>query len=97
MMDPIEIFKFVQSQLSEGPDRLHALAALGDAPPEDFQPLMRLPVQNPIPAFKVGNDDLGNLLANQNHGVPAPVLGQDPAEAPSIGHLLVGDIDGSSR
>lgn len=93
MMTPMEIFKFVQDQLSEGPDRLHALAALSDAPGEDFQPTMQLPVQNPLPAFRLGDNGPGSLLANQSYGVPAPVLGREAEGTPDIGQLLVGEIN----
>ena len=95
-MNPLEILKFVQGQVNGGSEQLHALAALADAPGEDFQPTMRLPVQNPIPAFRLGDSGLGSLLANLDYGVPAPVLGQEIVRTPDIGQLLVGEHDAAS-
>lgn len=95
-MNPLEIIKFVQSQLGEGSEQLNALAALADAPGEDFQPTMKLPVHNHIPAFRLGDDGLGSVLANFNYGIPAPVLGQEVSMTPNIGQLLVGEFNGTS-
>ena len=92
-MNPFELFQFVKSRFDNEHDQLHALAALQDAPPEDFSPTIKLPVQNPIPAFRLGDGGLGSLLANQDYGVPAPVFGQESSgETLDIGELLVGDM-----
>ena len=91
----MEILKFVESQFTSNSDQLMAMSALGDAPAEDYQPLISLPVQNEIPAFKLGNGSLGSILANQEFGVPAPMINSQDATVPSIGQLLVGDNDGT--
>ncbi len=91
-MNPIELIQFVQSQLTSESDQLRALAALADAPGEDFQAKIRLPVQNPLPAFKLGNDSLGSVLADHEYGVPAPVIGQSDTSTKSIGQMLVGEM-----
>lgn len=96
IMNVMELIKFVQSHLPEGPAQVRALAALSDAPSEDFVPTIRLPVQNSVPAFKLGNEGLGSLLANLNYGVAAPVIGQEVAKTPDLGQLLVGERNGSS-
>jgi len=92
-MNPMELFKFVQSQFRSESDQVNALAALQDAPPEDYQPLISLPMQNKIPAFKLGNGSLGSILANQDFGIAAPMI-DEAAPAPSIGQLLVGEDNG---
>jgi len=91
-MNPMELLKFVQSQFSSESDQVNALAALADAPPEDYQPLISLPMQNKIPAFKLGNGSLGSILANQDFGIAAPMIGEKSG-VPSIGQLLVGEDD----
>jgi len=97
-MNPLELFKLVQNQYDNEQDQIHALAALADAPPEDYQATISLPVQNPIPAYRLGDGGLGSLLANTNYGVPAPVLGQEKSgETLSIGELLVGEINANAN
>lgn len=95
MMNPIELMKFVGAQGLTEQEQIHALAALADAPPDDYVPKISLPsgLMGPkeIPAFKLGNGGLGSMLANQDHGVPAPVFGQANTAILSIGQLLVGE------
>jgi hypothetical protein len=93
-MNPMDLVKFVQAHIP-APDQVHALAALSDAPPEDYIPKIRLPTQNTLPAFKIGDDSPGSILAGQNYGVPAPVFGEKGSEPPTIGQLLVGEVDGN--
>lgn len=91
-MNPIDLIKFITETIASEPDRLNALAALSDAPPEDYVPKIQLPVQNDIPAFKIGNGSFGSMLLNQDYGIPAPVIGQEDTIVPSIGQLLIGDM-----
>ena len=94
-MNPLELVRFVESVLPEH-ERANALALLADAPGEDFLAKIPLPVQNELPAFRVGTNTLGSNLANLNYGVAAPVFGEEPATLDkSIGELLTGEIDGT--
>lgn len=90
-MMPLELLKFVQGQTGNEAEQLQALAALADAPGEDFSPRMSLPVQNDIPSFRIGDGSLGSLLAGTNYGIPAPVIGQEDSGEPSLGQLLIGE------
>lgn len=93
-MNPLELIAFVESNIPEA-EQLNALALLADAPEEDFKALMRLPVTNDLPAFHIGPEGLGSSLVGANYGVAAPLPGQEPVAAePSIGELLVGEING---
>lgn len=91
-MNPFDLIKFVEENVDSS-EQLHALAALADAPGEDLVAKVRLPVQNEIPAFSLGNGKIGSMLAGTNYGVPAPVLGQAASKSPSLGELLIGDIN----
>ncbi len=91
-MNPVELIKFVREHFEPGSEQLQALAALSDAPPEDYKPVMQLPVQNELPAFKIGDGSPGSLLLNQGFGVPAPVFGQEGGGTPTIGQLLIGEM-----
>jgi hypothetical protein len=90
-MDPLELLKFVQGSARTEAEQLNALAAMADAPGEDFVGRIKLPVQNKLPAFKLGKGDLGSILAGQDHGVAAPVIGQETSGEPTIGQLLIGE------
>ncbi len=91
-MNPIDIIKFIQSHFENSSEQLNALAAFADAPPEDYQPKIQLPVQNEIPAFKIGDGSFGSMLLDQNYGIPAPMFDQEDTGIPSIGQLLIGDM-----
>lgn len=91
-MSPLELMKFVQVHVP-ATDQLHALAAMADAPAEDYVPLSPLPAQNVLPSFKLGDGGLGSILSGQNYGVPAPIFGEKDSSPPSIGQLLVGEIN----
>lgn len=93
-MGPLELMKFVESTVEGADEQLAALALLADAPGDDFTAPVRLPVQNELPAFKIGDGSLGSHLAELDYGVPAPVLGQPIEESQSIGDLLIGEING---
>ena len=95
-MGPLELLKLVQGTARTEAEKLQALAGLADAPPEDFEPKMKLPVQNDIPAFKLGTGDLGSILAGLDYGVAAPVIGQDTSGDASIGQLLIGEENASA-
>ena len=90
-MNPLELIKFVEQFFESERDQLHALAALSDAPPEDYVAKVRLPVQNTIPSFKIGDGGLGSILMGQNHGVPGPMLDSAEQKPLSIGQMLIGD------
>jgi len=90
-MNPVELIKFVEQYFESERDQLHALAALSDAPPEDYTAHVRLPVQNPLPAFRIGDGNLGSILKGQNHGVPGPIIDKIGSEPLSIGQLLIGE------
>ena len=92
-MNPLELLKLVQGTARTEAEKLQALAGLADAPSEDFEQKMRLPVQNDIPAFKLGTGDIGSILAGLDYGVPAPVIGQESGGDISIGQLLIGEED----
>lgn len=87
----MEIIKFVQSQTPNENEQAKMLAALVDAPGEDFEPKMPLPVQNEIPAYKLGDDSIGSILANQNKGIPAPIPNMPEQNERTIGQLLTGE------
>lgn len=95
MVNPLEILKFVESAITGEAQQLNALALLAEAPSEDFAASIRLPVQNELPAYQLGNNGLGSTLANTDYGIAAPVPGQAPGIADqSIGELLTGDLNG---
>ncbi len=90
--NPLELLKFVQGKTRNESEALNMLAALADAPGEDFEAPIKLPTQNEIPLFKVGTDDTGSILAGYDHGEPAPVIGSEESAKLTIGDLLVGDM-----
>jgi len=90
MMGPLELIRFIEANV-DGPEQLHALAALSDAPVEGFQSKIKLPVQNELPAFSLGDGGVGSSLRGLDYGVPAPVPGQESPAPLSVGELLVGD------
>jgi hypothetical protein len=94
MLSPLDLVKFVKSYSTNPQEQLQHLAALADAPGEDFESKIKLPMQRDIPAFNLGDGSLGSVLADQEYAVPAPVPGQENAQVPSVGELLVGEIDG---
>lgn len=91
-MNPLELLKFVQGQTRNESEQLQMLATLAEPPAEDYQPKVRLPVQNEIPAYKVGDGSMGAVLANLEHGVAGPVIGQQDNAGDSIGNLIVGEL-----
>ncbi len=93
-MNILELINFVESNVKTPQDQLNALAALQDAPDDEFQAKIRLPVQNEIPAFRVGDAGVGSVLKEQNYGVPAPVPGKVTPSELSIGELLIGEKNG---
>lgn len=93
MLSPLDLVKFVQGHTTNPQEQLHHLAALADAPGKDYAPKIRLPVQREVPAFNVGDGSLGSILADQEYAMPAPVIGESGKGPPSIGELLVGDIN----
>ena len=96
-MNPLELVKLLQTSGLSEREQQEALAAMGEAPGEDYQPEMQLPHMNSIPAFRLGDGSMGSLLAGQDYGVAAPVLGQEQSFTPNetVGQLLVGDSHGS--
>ena len=91
-MNPLDLIKFVEAQTQNEQEQLEMLAALADAPSEDFASKMRLPVQNKIPSFHLGRGDVGSSLTGKDYGVPAPVIDAPPVEAgEDIGQLLIGE------
>ena len=94
-MNPLELLKFIEGSVEGDANQLNALALMADAPADDFTSSMKLPVQNQIPAFQLGDKGLGSMLANLNYGSAAPVPGQAPEPASqSIGDMLTGEING---
>lgn len=96
-MSPLEMLKFVQGSGRSEAEQLKMLAAMGDAPEEEDQIPLKLPVQNDIPAFKIGDGSVGSQLLGQDYGVPAPVFGEHDQSQPSIGQMLVGDYDANGN
>ena len=94
-MNPLELMQFVEANVPAS-EQLNALALLADAPGEDFQASIHLPVQNALPALRLGGPDVGSLLANMNHGVAGPVIGQASTTEPTLGELLIGETDGTA-
>ena len=90
-MDPLDLLKLVNSTQRSEADKLQALAAMADAPGEDFMRGVKLPTQNAIPAFKLGNGGLGSMIAGTDYGIAAPVIGQKSNYNQSIGQLLIGE------
>lgn len=89
---PFELWRMLEKEKNvPRAKRLEALAAMADAPPEDFSVSLSLPVRNPLPAYKLGDGSLGSQLDGQNYGIAAPVIGQNTSSGKSIGELLVGD------
>lgn len=91
-MNPLELIKFIESAVKGETQQLNALALMADAPSEEYIAAMRLPVQNELPAFALGDAGVGSDLANLDYGVAAPVPGQE-ATTQSIGELLIGEVD----
>lgn len=92
-MDTLALIKFVQQHTDDIDQQAKILAAYGP-PPEEFEPKQKLPVQNDIPSFSLKQNSVGGDLAGLDYGVPAPMFGEKGNEAPSLGQLLVGDING---
>lgn len=93
-MNPLELIRFVEANV-EGPQQLNVLARMADAPDDTFAPVMQLPVQNEIPAFRLGDKGLGSSLVNIDYGTAAPVPGQIQEVPKSLGELLIGEVDGN--
>ena len=95
-MNFMELLKFAQSQTKDEGRQVEIMASLlGEAPAEDFTPPpAKLPTQNELPAFSVKQDGIGGDLAGLDFGVAAPLFGQKADREPSIGELLVGEING---
>ena len=91
---PFELWRLLEQEGLKGGEQLNALAAMADAPPEDFQVSLRLPVQNKLPGFKIGDGSLGSKIAGLEYGVVGPVLEQDTSGELSIGALLIGEDNG---
>ncbi len=91
-MNPLELLKFVQGSQRNETEQLKMLAALSDAPPEDYEATVRLPQQNELPAFQLGDGGVGSQLMGLDYGVPAPVPDSPQADNASIGQLLVGEL-----
>ena len=92
MLSPLELVKLVQAHNVPESEQAEVLAALADAPPEDFAANMPLPTPNKLPAFKLGGKDLGSILAGKDYGMAAPLPGEKMQEEPTIGQLLVGEM-----
>lgn len=90
-MNVLELIKLVQERAHTQEEQARLLASLADAPGEDFQPKVKLPVQNELPAFRLGDGSVGSLAAGLDYGVPAPVPGSEESREPSIGELLIGE------
>lgn len=90
----MELIKLVQGTARSEAEQIEALAAMADAPGDDFAPTMRLPTVNDLPAFKVGNGGIGSKIAGLDHGIAGPVPGQERTTPPTLGELLIGDTDG---
>lgn len=92
MKNILELVKLVQGTARNESEQLNILASMGKPPEENFEPKMRLPVQNDIPAFSLKSSDFGSAIADLEHGRPAPVFGQGEKAEPSLGQLLTGDL-----
>lgn len=91
MMTALELLKMVQESGLSQREQLEALAALSDAPPQDYAPLMKLPIQNQLPSYRLGSDGIGDVLSGWNYGVAAPVIGQETVADSSLGQILLGE------
>lgn len=91
-MNPLELLKFVEDYV-EPSQQLNVLALLGEPPAEDYQPLMRVPTQNELPAVNLGNGDIGSRIADVDYAIAAPVFGEEQdASSKSIGELITGEV-----
>ena len=93
-MDTLALIKFVSQHTQDIDEQARILATYGPPPEEGFQPKQRLPVQNDIPSLSLKQNNVGGDLAGLDYGVPAPVPGSHKDEAPTLGQLLTGDING---
>lgn len=93
-MDTLALIKFVQQHTGDINEQAKILAAYGPPPEEGFAPKQKLPVQNDIPSLSLKQETVGGDLAGLDYGVPAPMFGEKGNEPPSLGQLLVGEING---
>ena len=92
MLDPLELVKLVQAHNVPEGEQAQVLAVLAEAPDESYKAKMRLPSMSKLPAFKLGKNDFGSVLAGKDYGIAAPLPGAESNSKPTIGELLVGDM-----
>jgi hypothetical protein len=95
MQELLQMLKFVQQQSDDENVQAEMLSVLlEEPPPEDFNPKVKLPTENELPAFSLKQPGVGGDLAGLDFGLAAPLFGEKGGGPPGLGELLIGEIDG---